>query len=518
MTAYSNDKVLLLILDGWGLGAVPKANAIAHAKTPFMEHLKAKYPHNTLVTYGNQVGLPDGQMGNSEVGHLNIGAGRVVFQELLRINNAIKDDTLAENQTLLEAILYAKKNKKAVHLMGLVSDGGVHSHTTHLKALCQILDNHDIQETYIHAFTDGRDTDPKSAITYLGDLEQTLESSNAQIASVIGRYYAMDRDQRWSRIKLAYDLLINGKGAATKNILEALQSAYKEGVTDEFILPILKTDEAGKAVATIQADDVVICFNFRTDRCRQITQALTQRDFEEEGMKKLSLHYLTMTNYDRKFRDVHVIFEKANLQQTLGEVLANAGKSQIRIAETEKYPHVTFFFSGGREAPFEGEKRLLAPSPKVATYDLQPEMSANELTEMILPEIEKQSTDFICLNFANTDMVGHTGVFGAAVRAAETVDACTQKIVQMALSQGYMTLIIADHGNADKMLNPDGSPNTAHTTNLVPIFLVGKNLESYRLKNGKLADIAPTILKIMQLDMPKEMTGDILLEKVATMI
>ena len=509
MTAYSNDKVLLLILDGWGLGTDPKANAIAHAKTPFMEHLRAKYPYSTLVTYGNQVGLPDGQMGNSEVGHLNIGAGRVVFQDLLKIDNAVKDGSLKKNKILQKSIEYAQKNNKKVHLVGLVSDGGVHSHITHLKELCNILDEKEVS-TYIHAFTDGRDTDPQGGLDYLKDLFQHIEAQKkTEIASLCGRYYAMDRDQRWERSKLAYDLLVHGKGESSPDLLLSLEVSYDVGITDEFIKPIVKVDEKGKAVATIQEGDVVLCFNFRTDRCRQITRVLHQENFEDYNMQKLDLFYVTMTEYDKRFKDVHILFKDENLVNTLGAILEKNDKSQVRAAETEKYPHVTFFFSGGREKPYKKEERILVPSPKVATYDLQPEMSAAALTDKTVAYIEQNQPNFVVLNYANPDMVGHTGVFDAVIKAVETADTCAKQLVETSLKHGYSVFVIADHGNADFMVNADGSPNTAHTKNLVPIVFADNNFTP-ELKAGKLGDLAPTILALMGLEIPKEMDGELL--------
>lgn len=506
-------KVALLILDGWGINNNPKVSAIEAADTPFMDYLSQNYPRATLCTSGEPVGLPAGQMGNSEVGHLNIGAGRVVYQELLRIDIAVRSHTLDENPTLLETIRYVQNNDKTLHLMGLVSDGGVHSHINHLEALCHILHKHGLKKVFIHLFTDGRDTDPKSGYGFVSKLQETLNTSTGQIASIVGRYYAMDRDKRWERVKLAYDLLTAGKGKPATNSLQAIADSYAQGITDEFIQPIVVVrPEDGSPIATLQPDDAVLCFNFRTDRCRQITQVLTQKDMPDVGMYKIPLHYVTMTRYDDDFRDVQVIFEKDNLADTLGEVLEKYGKKQIRIAETEKYPHVTFFFSGGREEPFVGEERIMIPSPKVATYDLKPDMSANELTAAILPKIKAANTDFICLNFANTDMVGHTGVFAAAVTAAQTVDKCLAQIVPAALEQDYDLIIIADHGNADIMVNPDGSPNTAHTTNPVPILWVSQQApKNTTLKNGKLADIAPTILQLMGITPPLLMDGKCLL-------
>ncbi|MEP3386831.1 MAG: 2,3-bisphosphoglycerate-independent phosphoglycerate mutase [Reichenbachiella sp.] len=502
-------KVILMILDGWGIGTNPEVSAIKAAKTPFVDSCYTKYAHSKLEASGLAVGLPEGQMGNSEVGHMNIGAGRVVYQDLVKLNLAAEDGSLAKNQTLVEAFDYAKANGKAVHFIGLVSDGGIHSHINHLKALCDGAAAQGLENVLIHAFTDGRDTDPKSGINYLTDLQNHLDKTTGKIASVTGRYYAMDRDKRWERVKLAYDAMVNGEGSKTTDVLGAVKKSYAENVTDEFIMPIVQTDEADQPLGTIQEDDVVVCFNFRTDRGRQITEALTQADFPDQGMKKLSLKYLTMTNYDGTFKDVSVMYDKDNLSNTLGEVLESAGKKQIRIAETEKYPHVTFFFSGGREKEFEGEKRLLCPSPKVATYDLQPEMSAGDIRDAIIPELQKGEVDFICLNFANPDMVGHTGVFEAAVKACETVDHCAQSVVEAAIANGYTPIIIADHGNSDIMMNPDGSPNTAHTTNLVPCIFADEDIKE-PVKDGKLGDLAPTILTLMGVEVPEEMTGNIL--------
>jgi len=495
-------------MDGWGLGQVPNADAIQHAKVPFVSSLYQHYPHSTLVTCGEDVGLPEGQMGNSEVGHLNLGAGRIVYQELQRINVAIRTGELAQNKTLLNAIEYAKKHHKPLHLLGLVSDGGVHAHTSHLMAICDLCKTQGLSQVFIHAFTDGRDTDPKSGYEFVQKVENHLTKSVGKIASVSGRYYAMDRDKRWERIQLAYNSLVKGEGPTANNALEAIQSNYEKDITDEFIKPTIII-ENGQPIATIQEGDAVICFNFRTDRCREITQVLSQQDFPEFRMKKLSLHYTTLTRYDETFKGVEVVFENDNLVNTLGDVLAQHHKKQIRIAETEKYPHVTFFFSGGREVPFEGETRIMAASPKVATYDLQPEMSAAALTEKLLPEIEKGDADFICLNYANADMVGHTGIFSAVIKAVETVDSCVEKIVTAGLKNGYTLLVTADHGNADFMINADGSPNTAHTLNLVPLFLVDKDGKG-ALKSGKLGDVAPTILSIMGLPIPAEMTGNVL--------
>ena len=499
-----------MILDGWGIGTDPKVSAIEAANTPFMDSMMEKYANSTLEASGLKVGLPAGQMGNSEVGHMNIGAGRIVYQDLVKLNNAAADGSLSKNETLLEAFSYAKENNKAIHLIGLVSDGGIHAHIDHLKALCTGAADNGLKDVFIHAFTDGRDTDPKSGKRYLEDLQNHLDGTTGQIASVTGRYYAMDRDKRWARVKLAYDAMVKGIGKKTENISDSIQASYDEDVTDEFIMPIVHTDGTGDPLGTIKEDDVVICFNFRTDRGRQITEALTQQDFPEEGMNKLSLKYYTMTNYDDSFKGVSVMYGKDNLTNTLGEVLESAGKKQIRIAETEKYPHVTFFFSGGREAEFKGEKRLLCPSPKVATYDLQPEMSAKDIRDAIIPELQEKEVDFVCLNFANPDMVGHTGVFEAAVKACETVDSCAQSVVEAAQDNGYSAIIIADHGNPDIMVNADGSPNTAHTTNLVPCIFVDEDIKD-PVKDGKLGDLAPTILTMMGVSIPEEMTGDVLI-------
>ena len=497
-------KVILVIMDGWGLGQVAKADAIQHAHVPFVTSLYQQYPNTTLVTCGEEVGLPDGQMGNSEVGHLNLGAGRIVYQELQRINVAIKTGEFASQPTLLQSIRYAKENNKPLHLIGLVSDGGVHAHTAHLKALCDLCKAEGLTNVFIHAFTDGRDTDPKSGQCYVESLETHLKKSVGKIASVSGRYYAMDRDKRWERIKIAYDALVNGKGEQTSQVLKAIESSYEEGITDEFIKPIVNTDKNGNPVTTIKEDDVIIFFNFRTDRGRQLTEVLSQNDFHEFGMHKLNLHYVTLTNYDENFKDINVVFNKNNLTGTLGEILEKYNKKQIRIAETEKYPHVTFFFSGGQEEPFKGETRLLRSSPKVATYDLKPEMSAYELRDALVPELKKGDVDFVCLNFANGDMVGHTGDMGAAIKACEAVDTCVEAVITTALEHNYTTLLIADHGNCETMINPDGSPNTAHTTNPVPIILIDKELTA--IKDGVLGDIAPTVLKLIGIEKPEVMT------------
>jgi 2,3-bisphosphoglycerate-independent phosphoglycerate mutase len=503
-------KVILVIMDGWGLGNVKASDAIQNANVPFVQSLYSRFPNTTLTTCGEAVGLPEGQMGNSEVGHLNLGAGRVVYQELQRINVAIREGELAQNKTLQDTIDYALENKKPLHLIGLVSNGGVHSHINHLKALLDVCKAKGLNEVYVHAFTDGRDCDPKSGLGFMEELQAHMAISTGKIATVDGRYYAMDRDNRWERVQLAYDAMVKGVGEKASSGVEAVRQAYAQNITDEFIKPTV-IEEAGKPVATIQAGDVVLCFNFRTDRCREITKALSQADFPDHGMQKLPLYYTTMTEYDSTFENVHVIFENDNLNKTLGEVLELNGKKQIRIAETEKYPHVTFFFSGGRETTFEGEKRILVPSPKVATYDLKPEMSAIELTDAIVPEIEAGSADFICLNYANADMVGHTGIFEAAVKAVETVDKCVERVVTAALKNNYTVFLTADHGNADYMVNPDGTPNTAHTLNLVPFFIIDKNWEG-KIKPGKLGDVAPTILTMMNLPIPAEMTGDVLVD------
>ena len=502
-------KLALLILDGWGIGRTFTENAIYMAKTPFFERMLKEFPSTTLITSGEDVGLPVGQMGNSEVGHLNIGAGRIVYQDLVKINIAIKEHKIDHNSVLLEAISYAKKNDKQIHLMGLLSDGGVHSHIEHLKALCTILEENECSKVFIHAFTDGRDTDPKGGINYLSELMEHVKNYQSSVASVIGRYFAMDRDKRWERVKFAYDALVNAVGNHVSDPRLALLQSYEDGITDEFIKPIIVSDQPGKAIAKIEADDVVLCFNFRTDRAREITEVLTQNDMKEHGMYKLPLRYLTMTNYDDTFKDIEVLFHKDNLNQTLGEVLQNNQRTQLRMAETEKYPHVTFFFSGGREIPFEGESRIVVPSPKVATYDLQPEMSASALCAACVKEIETTKPDFICLNFANTDMVGHTGVFSAVKTAVETVDSCAEKIVETGLKNGYSFIVIADHGNAEFMINADGTPNTAHTTNLVPCIIIDKDYK--KLHSGRLADISPTILQLLGINKPEEMTGNSLL-------
>ncbi|MEM0939040.1 MAG: 2,3-bisphosphoglycerate-independent phosphoglycerate mutase [Bacteroidota bacterium] len=499
-----NKKVILLVLDGWGIATNKEVSAIDAANTPFMDQLLEKYPNSTLEASGMAVGLPQGQMGNSEVGHMNIGAGRVVYQDLVKIGNAVKDGSIAENETLKNAIHYSKEKRKPIHLIGLVSDGGVHSHIDHLKGLISAFSEANCNSVYVHAFTDGRDTDPKGGVEYLRDLKNHMAENVGTLATITGRYYAMDRDKRWERVKLAYDAMVHGIGKKAQDSLRAMKESYAEEVTDEFVKPIICAD------AKIQEGDVAICFNFRTDRGRQITQALTQKDFLDQDMKKLNLYYVTMTNYDDSFENVNVMFGKENLTKTLGEILEANAKKQIRIAETEKYPHVTFFFSGGRETKFNDEKRILCPSPKVATYDLQPEMSAEDIRDKIIPELKSKWADFVCLNFANPDMVGHTGVFEAAVKACETVDSCAEAVVNAALENDFLSILIADHGNSDVMINADGTPNTAHTTNLVPCIVVDKEFRG-ELKNGKLGDLAPTILKFMGLESPEEMTGNTLI-------
>lgn len=497
-----NKKVLLMILDGWGITQNPEVSAIAKAHTPFMDSLDGKYPNAQLRTDGLNVGLPDGQMGNSEVGHINLGAGRIIYQELAKINLAVQHNTLSEEKVLKNAFAYAKSNNKNIHFIGLVSDGGVHSHINHLKGLLTAAKQAEVENVFVHAFTDGRDVDPHSGLGFIEELQNHLNISGGKLATVVGRYYAMDRDKRWERTKIAYDLLVHGTGTPTTDILKSIRESYGAGISDEFIKPLVLT-ENNKPVTTIQPDDVVLFFNFRTDRGRQLTEVLTQKHFHEFNMAALPLHFVTMTNYDDSFENIHIIYNKENITETLGEVISKAGKKQIRIAETEKYPHVTFFFSGGREVPFDGESRILCPSPMVATYDLKPEMSAYEIRDKIIPEIEQQSADFICLNFANPDMVGHTGVFEAAVKACETVDSCARSITKKALENHYTTIIIADHGNSETMINPDGSPNTAHTTNPVPIIVVDPEIKS--VENGILANIAPTILKLMGIDKPEIM-------------
>ncbi|MDG1528667.1 MAG: 2,3-bisphosphoglycerate-independent phosphoglycerate mutase [Polaribacter sp.] len=499
-----NKKVILLILDGWGITQDPKVSAIYNAKTPFINSLYNKFPHASLRTDGEHVGLPEGQMGNSEVGHMNLGAGRIVYQNLAKINKAIEEGTLAKEKTLINAFDYAKKNNKKVHFLGLVSNGGIHSHINHLKGLLKAAKENNVENVFLHAFTDGRDCDPKSGKYFINDIEKVMQETTGELASITGRYFAMDRDNRWERVHLTYDALVNGNGEISTNATESIHKNYDENVTDEFIKPIIMVDKNENPKATIQKDDVVIFFNYRTDRGRQLTNALSQNDFSEFNMKKIPLYYVTMTSYDETFKNINIVYKSNNIKNTLGEVLETAGKKQIRIAETEKYPHVTFFFSGGREKEFTGEKRLLCQSPKVATYDLKPEMSAYEITDLIVPELENGDVDFVCLNFANGDMVGHTGDFEAAIKACEAVDICTKNVISSALENNYTTILIADHGNCETMMNPDGTPHTAHTTNPVPMILIDKDLKS--IKNGILGDIAPTILHLMGIEKPIEMT------------
>jgi len=503
-------KIILVIMDGWGLGKVASSDAIQNADVPFTKSLYTKYPNSTLVTCGEAVGLPDGQMGNSEVGHLNIGAGRIVYQELQRINVAIRTGEFAANGPLLKSIRFAKENNKTFHLLGLVSDGGVHSHINHLKAIVDVCKKEELENVFIHAFTDGRDCDPKSGLDFIKELQLHLNNSVGKIATVSGRYYAMDRDKRWERVKLAYDAIVNGNGEKATDAIAAVENAYASNITDEFIKPTVILNEGQQPLTLIKDGDVALCFNFRTDRCREITQVLTQSDIPEYDMKKFSLHYTTLTEYDKTFNNVNVVFDNDNLNNTLGEVLQQNGKKQLRMAETEKYPHVTFFLSGGREEPFRSETRIMKPSPKVATYDLQPEMSANDLTEAILPEIRNKNFDFCLINYANADMVGHTGIWNAVIKAVETVDACVSRLVTAALENDYTVFLTADHGNADYMINEDGTPNTAHTLNLVPFFIIDNEWRG-TIKPGKLGDLAPTILTMMNLPVPKEMSGEVLI-------
>ncbi|HBK82128.1 MAG TPA: 2,3-bisphosphoglycerate-independent phosphoglycerate mutase [Flavobacterium sp.] len=504
-----NKKVILMILDGWGNSPDPKVSAIDHANTPFIDSLYTKYPFAQLRTDGLNVGLPEGQMGNSEVGHMNLGAGRIVYQDLAKINLAVANNTMSQEPALQKAFQYAKSHNKAVHFLGLLSDGGVHSHTSHLRSLIDAAETFDLQNVFVHAFTDGRDVDPKSGVAYINELEAFLQHKKTKLATVIGRYYAMDRDKRWERVKRAYDLVVNAHGTPSNNATQSILESYQNNITDEFIEPLVLVGQDKQPIATIKNDDVVVFFNFRTDRGRELTEALSQKDFHEQNMHKLNLYYVTMTNYDDTYTNVHVIYDKDNIDETLGEVIAKANKKQIRIAETEKYPHVTFFFSGGREEPFEGESRILKNSPKVATYDLKPEMSAYELKDALVPELKKGDVDFVCLNFANGDMVGHTGVMEAAIKACEAVDNCVKEVVETALENNYTTIVIADHGNCETMINPDGSPNTAHTTNPVPIILVDKDLKN--IKNGVLGNIAPTILELMGIKKPVSMTCESIL-------
>ena len=498
-----NKKVILMILDGWGNSPDPKISAIDHAKTPFIDSLYKKYPYATLRTDGLHVGLPEGQMGNSEVGHMNLGAGRIVYQDLAKINLAIEQNTLKDETVLVDALKYASDNNKNVHFLGLLSNGGVHAHTNHLKGFIDAANKAGVN-SFVHAFTDGRDVDPKSGKGYVEDLENYIKGTNTKLASITGRYYAMDRDKRWERVQLAYNAIVNAEGTKTTNAAESIQANYNNGITDEFIKPLIVTSTNGEPVTKVEKDDVVLFYNFRTDRGRELTEMLSQNNFPDYNTKKLDLYYVTITNYSDDFNGIKVIFNKDNITETLGEVLAKNGKRQILIAETEKYPHVTFFFSGGQETPFKGESRILKNSPKVATYDLKPEMSAYELRDALVPELQKGEADFVCLNFANGDMVGHTGIMEAAIKACEAVDKCAKDVITTGLEYGYTTLLIADHGNCETMINPDGSPNTAHTTNPVPVILIDNDLKN--IKDGILGDVAPTILKLMGIEKPKSMT------------
>lgn len=503
-------KTILMILDGWGIALDPSVSAIDKANTPFIDSLYDDYPSAKLITFGESVGLPKGQMGNSEVGHINLGAGRIVNQELAKINLAFRENSFQNQKNLKNCLESVQKSNNKLHLIGLLSDGGVHSHINHLEGILDLCEQKKINKIYIHVFTDGRDVDPKSGLKFVKRLNNKIKSTNAKIVSVIGRYFAMDRDNRWERIKKTHDLLTKGLGNKSKNIEKSFQESYDNGISDEFIEPIVITDENGNPKGTIEDNDYVIFFNFRTDRGRQLTKALTQENFPDFNMKKLKLNFLTMTNYDESFKNIKVIYDSKNIVNTLGEVLEKNNKTQIRIAETEKYPHVTFFFNGGREKPFKNETRIMCPSPKVATYDLKPEMSAVHIKNSIIKEINKNLTDFICLNFANPDMVGHTGNISAAIKACETVDRCSKEIVNSAIENQYSIIIIADHGNCDIMKNPDGSPNTAHTTNMVPVILIDKEIK--KVSDGILADIAPTILNLMNIDKPKLMTGKSLID------
>lgn len=503
-------KAMLIIMDGWGINRNPAASAIEAADTPFTDSLYLKYPNTGLLTHGAYVGLPEDQMGNSEVGHMNLGAGRVVYQDLMLINRKVQTGELEDNAVLKAAFKYAKSNDKQVHFMGLVSDGGIHSHSNHLKALIKASKENGIEKSFVHAFTDGRDTDPKSGLKFLQEIDHFCRNTPTKVATLCGRYYAMDRDKRWERVKLAYDLLVNGTGEKFPDVATAIHASYDIDITDEFIKPAVIVKESGEPITTIRPDDVVICFNFRTDRCREITTVLTQQDMPDNGMHTIPLYFVTMTIYDEKFKNVKTIFGKGNIPDSLGEIVSKNGLTQLRIAETEKYPHVTFFFSGGREELFPGEERIMIPSPKVATYDLQPEMSAHEVKDAVIDYIDKHEPHFICLNFANADMVGHTGVFSAAVKAAETVDTCVGQVVAKALEKDYCIFLTADHGNSDYIVNEDGTPNTAHTKNIVPLFLISNHYTS-PLQPGKLADIAPTILKVMNLSIPEKMDGTVLI-------
>lgn len=500
------NKALLMILDGWGIGNGTKSDVIAQMPTPYWDALLAKYPHSQLQASGEYVGLPDGQMGNSEVGHLNIGAGRIVYQDLVKINRACADNSILENPAIKKAFEFAKTNGGDVHFMGLTSDGGVHSSLEHLFKLCDIAKHYGLANHYVHCFMDGRDTDPRSGKGFIAQLEEHLATTGGKIASIIGRYYAMDRDKRWERVKIAYDLLVNGVGEATTNTVDAVQKSYDNEVTDEFIKPIVHVDDEGRPVATIKDGDVVIFFNYRNDRAKELTQVLTQKDMPEEGMHTLKLDYYCMTPYDASFVGVNIIFDKENVENTLGEVVSKAGACQLHIAETEKYAHVTFFLNGGRETPYENEDRILINSPKVATYDLKPEMSAFEVADALSAELAKETYDLAIVNFANGDMVGHTGVYDAIEKAVVTIDKCVEQVVETARAHGYQTIIIADHGNADNALNADGSANTAHSLNPVPFVFVSDTYKG-EVKDGILADVAPSILKVMGIELPSDMTG-----------
>lgn len=504
----NNNKTLLMILDGWGIGDGSHSDVISQVSTPNLTWYKNNFPNSRLHASGEDVGLPDGQMGNSEVGHLNIGAGRVIYQDLVKINKECKTGEIKQNKILIDAFSYARDNNKQVHFLGLMSDGGVHSLDKHLYYLCDMTKDYGLKNVFIHAFGDGRDTDPRSGLGYMKSLIEHLKTSNGKVASFIGRYYAMDRDKRWERVKDAYDLIVSGKGTPTNNVLDAIQKSYDEGVTDEFMKAIVVTDDKGKAIGNIKEGDVIVFINFRNDRAKELTIALTQKDMPENGMKTMPLYYCTMTPYDSTFKGLHIIYPKENADNTIGEVLANAGKHQLRIAETEKYAHVTFFFSGGREDKFQNEERIMIPSPKVATYDLQPEMSAYGVKDAVIKAIETGKFDFICLNFANGDMVGHTGVYEAIEKAVKTVDECAGAVIKAAQKNGFDVLIIADHGNADMAVNPDGSPNTAHSLNPVPSILVSDHYK--KINEGILADVAPTLLTIMGVAIPKDMTGKVL--------
>ncbi len=499
-----------MILDGWGTSPDPKVSAIDHANTSYIDNLYTQYPNASLRTDGLHVGLPDGQMGNSEVGHMNLGAGRIVYQDLAKINIAIENNTLKNESILIDAFRYAKEKGKNIHLLGLVSDGGVHSHINHIKGILDVAHSYELENIFLHAFTDGRDVDPKSGKGHIEDIQKHMSKTTGKLASVIGRYYAMDRDQRWERVKLAYDLVVNGIGQSSTSAIDSIQNSYDNDITDEFIKPI-SIQENNTPIATINDDDVVLFFNFRTDRGRELTEMLSQKDMTEYNTQKLPLYYVTMTNYDENFKDIKVIYNKENITETLGEIISKAGKKQIRIAETEKYPHVTFFFSGGQETPFKGESRILRNSPKVATYDLKPEMSAYELRDALVPELQKGDVDFVCLNFANGDMVGHTGIMEAAIKACEAVDLCVKDVISAGLENQYTTILIADHGNCETMLNPDGTPHTAHTTNPVPFILI--DTDKIEVNDGVLGDIAPTILDLMGIQKPDAMTRHSLVKK-----